>query len=114
VVCEETALVAAHAEVVYEEGAGSGRVCGGVEGRAVGSEDGGDVAVEVADFADDGAREVGGVGWEVREGLDAFGVLDLGLEVSVGVLETGVGVYAIVILKVDSLCMFCMDLICKS
>lgn len=33
--------------------------------------------VEGADFAGDGADEIGLVGWEVGEGLGAFGVLDL-------------------------------------
>lgn len=35
------------------------------------------MAVEVAHFACDGSDEVGLVGWEVGEGLGAFGVLGL-------------------------------------
>ena len=66
--------------MVDEQGTGRGLVIVGVEGAAavgVAGEDVGGVAVEVADFADDGAYEFGCVGGEVGELLGAFGLLDL-------------------------------------
>jgi hypothetical protein len=77
VIRKETALVAARADVVDEQGAGGRWVRGGVEAAAEGFEEAGDVAVEIADFAGDGAYQFGLVGGEVDEGLRAFGVLDL-------------------------------------
>lgn len=63
--------------MVDEEGARDCGVGGGIEGAFEGGEEGGDVVVERADFSRHGADEVGLVGWEVVEGLGAFGVLDL-------------------------------------
>lgn len=74
----EAALVAAHAEVVDEQGAGGGWVGGGIEGAFEGVEEAGDIAVEIADFAGYGADDLGLVGWEMGEGLGALRMLDLG------------------------------------
>lgn len=63
--------------MVDEQGAGDSGVRGGVEGAFEGGEEVGDVAVEVTDFAGDGADEFGLVRGKVGEGLGAFGVLDL-------------------------------------
>lgn len=89
VVGEETALVAAHAEVVDHERARGGGVFGRVERgfdlRAIaglcagGAEVGQDLAVlavQVADFFGHGLNCGAGVGWQVGEVLDAFGVHD--------------------------------------
>ena len=77
---EQASLVPAHAEVVDEQAAGGGGVLGGIEGAFEGRAEGGDVFVEVADFACNGADELGLVGREVWEGLGALSVLDLGVE----------------------------------
>mgnify|MGYP007115615049 CR=1 FL=1 len=79
VVREETAFVAAYGEMVYQHGAGDRGVCGRVEIAFKGRKKGIDVAVEFADLVGDSAYKVGLVGWEVGEGLSAFGVLDLQL-----------------------------------
>jgi hypothetical protein len=90
VICKETALVAARADVVDEQGAGGRRVRGGVEAAAEGFEEAGDVAVEIADFAGDGAYELGLVGGQVDEGLGAFRVLDLWVLLAIAQDGTGV------------------------
>jgi hypothetical protein len=59
-------LVAAHAEMVYEECACGFGLRAGVEGSAEGGEDGADVFVQVTDFTDDRSCEFGGIWWEVR------------------------------------------------
>ena len=89
VVGQETSLVAAHAEVVDHERARGGGIFGRVErgfnlraiaglraGRAEAGEDLAVLAVEVADFFGHGLDGRAGVGWQVREVLDAFGVHD--------------------------------------
>lgn len=51
-------------------------VAGGVRVRG---EEGGDVTVEVADFAEDGGDEVGGIGGKGGEGEEAFGMKGEGM-----------------------------------
>lgn len=75
----EAALVAAHAEVVDQQGAGGGWVGGGIEGAFEGVEEAGYIAVEIADFAGYCADDLGLVGWKMREGLGALRMLDLGV-----------------------------------
>jgi hypothetical protein len=77
VVRKETALVAPDAEVIDQQGARDCRLLGRVEVSFEGGEEVGDIAIEIANFARDGTDELGLVGWEVCEGLRAFGVLDL-------------------------------------
>jgi hypothetical protein len=78
VVRHQAALVAAHAEVVDQQGAGGGWVGGGIEGALERVEKAGYIAVEIADFAGYRADDLGLVGWEMGEGLGAFRMLDLG------------------------------------
>lgn len=63
--------------MVDEEGAGDGRLGGGVEGAFEGGEEMCYIAVEIAYFAGYGANHFSLVGWEVGKGLGAFGMLDL-------------------------------------
>lgn len=63
--------------MVDEEGAGDGRLGGGVEGAFEGGEKTCNVTIKIAQFAGYGADHFGLVGWEVNEGLGAFGMLDL-------------------------------------
>lgn len=63
--------------MVDEEGAGDGRLGGGIEEAFEGGEEMRNVTVKIAQFAGYGADHFGLVGWEVNEGLGAFGMLDL-------------------------------------
>lgn len=80
---EEAALVAPDAEMVDQQGARDSRRLGGVEASFKGDKEVGDIAIEITNFARDGTDELGLVGWEVCEGLRAFGVLDLDWVVSI-------------------------------
>lgn len=79
---EETALVSPDAEMVDQQGARDSRCLGRVEASFEGGKEVGDIAIEITNFARDGTDELGLVGWEVCEGLRAFGVLDLDWVVS--------------------------------
>ena len=74
---EEASLVAAHAEVIDEEGARGGGIGMGIERSAERREDCGGVGIEIADLLDDGADDLGLVRREVVQGTSAFRLIDL-------------------------------------
>ena len=76
-ISQQTSFVPPHAEVVDEDTAGQCWISRSVGGASQGGHDFRSIFFKVANFAGNGAYELGLVWWEVREGQGTFRVLGL-------------------------------------
>lgn len=77
-VSQQAALITAHTEMVHKHFTRGRGLSGGVEGTGERGQQGGDIFVQIADFARHTANNFSLVGGKMRESLSTFGMLDLG------------------------------------